>query len=204
MFKVKSVVDREAMSPLISMDLFDKTVKPVCLYGSEIWGQMPVSPTIAPRELLDKLFKKIHIEKINLSYMKWLLGVHKYSSNLAVLGDLGKYPFSVDIIINTIKYWSRLQIKRQHNSLINDCLVEADKIYNNGGSSWSSCVNTLLKLFNENKSYVNLSQFILKVKMTFKTFWSRSVHGENNSSNTIKAEGKLRFQATLRARGLHL
>ena len=94
--------------------------------------------------------------------------------------------------INTIKYWSRLQIKRQHNSLINDCLVEADKIYNNGGSSWSSWVNTLLKLFNENKSYVNLSQFTLKVKMTFKTFWSRSVHGESNSSNTIKSEGKLR------------
>ena len=80
MIKVKSVVDREAMFPLISMDLFDKTVKPVCLYGSEIWGQMPVSTTITPGELLDKLVKKIPIEKINLSYMKWLLGVHKYSS----------------------------------------------------------------------------------------------------------------------------
>ena len=108
MFKVKSIVDREVMSPLVSMDLFDKTVKPVCLYGSG--GQIPVSDTITPVELIGKLFKKMPIEKINLSYLKWLLGVHKYSSNFAVLGDLGKYPFSLDIIINTIKYWSRLQV----------------------------------------------------------------------------------------------
>ena len=190
MFKVKSVVDREVMSPLVSMDLFDKTVKPVCLYGSEIWGQIPVSDTITPVELIDKLFKKIPIEKINLSYLKWLLGVHKYSSNFAVLGDLGKYPFSVNIIINTIKYWSRLQVKRQYTSLLNDCLVEADTIYNNGGYSWSSWVNILLKLFNKNKINVNLSQVILNVKMTFKTFWGRTVHNECNDA--IKAEGKLR------------
>ena len=89
MFKVKSVIDREAMSPLVSMDLFDKTVMSVCLYGSEIGGQIPFSDNITPVELVEKLFKKIPIEKINLSYLKWLLGVHKYSSNLAVLGDFG-------------------------------------------------------------------------------------------------------------------
>ena len=119
-----------------------------------------------------------------------MLGVHKYSSNFAVLGDLGKYPFSVNIIINTIKYWSRLQVKRQYNSLLNDCLVEADTIYYNGGYSWSSWVNILLKLFNKNKLNVNLSQFILNVKMTFKTFWGRTVHNECNDA--IKSEGKLR------------
>ena len=60
-------------------------------------------------------------------------------------------------------------------------LVEADNISDNGGSSWSSWVNIfkLLKLFHKNKSYVNLSQFLLKVQMTFKTFWGRSVHGES-------------------------
>ena len=38
LYKLKSVIDREIMSPKISFDLFNKTVKPVCLYGSEMWA----------------------------------------------------------------------------------------------------------------------------------------------------------------------
>ena len=45
-----------SMFKVISMDLFDKNVRPVCVYGSEIWGQMQVSSTITPEKLLDKLF----------------------------------------------------------------------------------------------------------------------------------------------------
>ena len=179
------------MSPLVSMDLLDKTFKPVCLYGSEICGQIPFSDNITHVELVEKLFKKIPIEKVNMSHLKWLHRVHKYSSNLAVLGDLGKYPFSVNIIINTIKYWSRLQAKRQYNSLINYCLVETDNIYNDGGVSWSSWVNILLKLFNENKSYVYFSKFSCKVKMAYKHFWRKNVHCEDNGTN--KSESKLRI-----------
>ena len=99
----------------------------------------------------------------------------------------------MDIIINTIKYWSRLQAKRQYNSLINDCLVETDSIYNDGGISWSSWVNILLKLFNENKSYINFSKFICKVKMAFKNVWRykcTNVRCEDNGTN--KSESNLR------------
>jgi hypothetical protein len=34
-----------------------------------------------------------------------LLGVHKSSSNQAVLGELGRFPLFIDIIINLFKYY---------------------------------------------------------------------------------------------------
>jgi hypothetical protein len=39
-------------------------------------------------------------EKFNIKFSKFILGVHKKSSNFAVLGELGRYPLYI-IIINT-------------------------------------------------------------------------------------------------------
>ena len=38
MYKLKSAVDRSILNPAVAINLFDKTVKPVCLYGAEILG----------------------------------------------------------------------------------------------------------------------------------------------------------------------
>ena len=56
--KLKSVIDREFLSPKISLDLLDKTVKPVCTYGSEIWSCLTVS--LSSNYSIDQLMKKFH------------------------------------------------------------------------------------------------------------------------------------------------
>ena len=57
-----------------------------------------------PCKLIEKLYSKLPIEKTNLSFMKWILGVHRKTSNFAVLGDLVRHPFLVDVILNTFKF----------------------------------------------------------------------------------------------------
>ena len=63
------------------------------------------------------------------------IGIHKYSSNLGVLGELGRYPFIIDIIKMLVKYWIKLRTKRSYKSQIHDCFCEAELIDASGGQS---------------------------------------------------------------------
>ena len=43
-----------------------------------------------------------------MKFCKYILGVGSKASNLAVAGELGRYPFYIDIILNMVKYWIHL------------------------------------------------------------------------------------------------
>ena len=60
------------------IEVFNAVVKPILLYGSEIWG------------CISK--KDNSIEKVQLMFGKFLLGVHRKAVNMAVLGELCLRP----------------------------------------------------------------------------------------------------------------
>jgi hypothetical protein len=59
-------------------------------------------------DLIYDLYNDHKIEKLNLNLCKSILGVGSKASNLAVVGELGRYPLYIDIVISMIKYWIRL------------------------------------------------------------------------------------------------
>jgi hypothetical protein len=59
-------------------------------------------------DLFYDLYNDHKIEKLNLNLCKSILGVGSKASNLAVVGELGRYPLYIDIVISMIKYWIRL------------------------------------------------------------------------------------------------
>lgn len=62
---------------------FNHTVKPVLLYGSEIWGMFDLAKFNRYRESpLENMFKDSFIEKLNIRLCKFLLGVSRKASNL--------------------------------------------------------------------------------------------------------------------------
>ena len=76
----------------MSTGFFDKTVKPILLYGCETWG-----------------FRKNDIiERVHLTFCKLLLHVKTSTSNVMVYGELGRYPIDIDIKVRMISYWSKL------------------------------------------------------------------------------------------------
>ena len=192
MYKLKSAVDRSILNSAVAINLFDKTVKPVCLYGAEIWGNFSTIKDTSPCKLIEKLYSKLPIKKTNLSFMKWILGVHRKTSNFAVLGDLGRYPFLVDVILNTIKYYLRLRDKRKSRSLINDCLVQADVIDSEGGNSWLTWIKLVLKCFASETGEINLKFVLDNIKKTFRSLWNERIVS-NNKLRTF-AEFKCHFQ----------
>ena len=82
----KLVKDILSFQPSVntSMHIFDHTVKPVLLYGSEIWGALnPSSPRLRNDVSLDKiLISDIDPDKLNTKFCKFTLGVNKKAQTL--------------------------------------------------------------------------------------------------------------------------
>ena len=72
-----------------SLHIFDHTVKPVLLYGSEIWGTFNSTSSESRNGIsLDKIFNNIEPEKRHTKIGKFILGVHRKSANFAVVSEL--------------------------------------------------------------------------------------------------------------------
>jgi hypothetical protein len=74
------------------LHLFDHTaIKPIILYGSEMWGDAVLKNNFEVNKII-QIYDQFDCLKLNIQYCKFILGVHKSSSNQAVLGELGRFP----------------------------------------------------------------------------------------------------------------
>ena len=125
LFKVYKSVNYPLCSVQLMSKLFDTLVKPILLYGSEIWGDS----------------NNILVETMHNKYCKSLLGVNKNAPNSAVLGDLGRYPMQIYIDITVIKYWLRVANK-DCRSLVWDAYQS--ELHQKEHSKWLTHVKNLL------------------------------------------------------------
>jgi hypothetical protein len=105
------MVDMNHLKKAIVFKLFDALILPVAAYGGQIW--LPY--TTAMRSLaqgFNPALTKISqdpLEKVHLSFLKWTLGVGKYTSNAAVWGDSGRYPLAFELMQQALSYFQRIQ-----------------------------------------------------------------------------------------------
>ena len=76
----------------VSLTLFDKMVLPILLHGSDIWGHSDCEA----------------VERVHLKFCKPLLGVGSTTSDVAVLGELGRSPLAINYKMRCIKYRLKL------------------------------------------------------------------------------------------------
>ncbi len=63
------------------IELFDRMIAPIMLYGCEVWG---------PK-------KHTETEKLHLKFFKHILGVHGRSTNNMSYGELGRFSLEIQI-----------------------------------------------------------------------------------------------------------
>ena len=73
------------------LHIFDHTIKPIVLYGCEIWGMLNLTPKRKDMNLFE-IYKEWEPDKLNLKFCKYILGVTKNCTNLCVISELGRYP----------------------------------------------------------------------------------------------------------------
>ena len=99
------------MKKSILIKLFNSLILPIVAYGCQAW--LPF--TFFARSLRDKGrvclsdISKDPLEKLHLSFLKWILGVKRPTPNPAVWGDTGCYPLAIVLTKQVFDYMKRLK-----------------------------------------------------------------------------------------------
>ena len=131
------------------MHLFDHTVKPVLLYGSEIWGTINTASAKVKKDSFS-LFNTMYgmpCEKLHIRFLKYLSAVNRKTTNAVIMGELGRFPVMIDVLCNTIKYFQSLFSDCASN-LLTGALKESCHLHESKKKSWISTIYFLLKYLN--------------------------------------------------------
>ena len=99
-----------AIPPKLYMKLFDILIKPIALYGCEVWGACG-HKTQNMTDILNTLLflNKNPYELLHVKASKQILQISKCASNFGTLAELGRLPLMFDVICAICKYRARLE-----------------------------------------------------------------------------------------------
>ena len=120
-YKIKSIFDHKCPNSKVALHVFDHTIKPILTYGSDIWGSC-TKKSRRQTQTLDMTYRDFNAEKLHLKYCKYILGVHSRASNLATIGELGRFPIYDYICESICKFY--LHVKRKDSDSCNSNTVE--------------------------------------------------------------------------------
>ena len=113
----------------IHIDLFEKMIAPIFLYGCEVWGYGNVEP----------------LEIFYRSFIKRMLGLGKSTPNCIVYGEVGKYPVVHRVYARMISFWTKIS---EGNSTKLSSIVYRliYKLHMDGSydSPWLMCIKRVL------------------------------------------------------------
>ena len=96
------------------------------------------------------IFTDWECEKLNIKFGKYILGVNKKTTNLAVLAKLGKFSIYISIVTSICMDWHRVQNKP--SNLLKAAYEECKNMYDDHLVSWFSTIMALA-----NKLQIDLS-----------------------------------------------
>ena len=109
--------------------LFDSLVKPILLYGSEIWGAS--CKYLLKGNFINYLLKSNMKYELFLSNIcKHMLGVKKRASHLGCKAELGMFPINLTIMQRIIHYYIRVK-EMDDKTLAKKALLHQNIIYLN-------------------------------------------------------------------------
>ena len=76
----------------LQLELFDKMIKPILLYGAEIWGFGNCDV----------------IERIHLKFLNYILKLTKSTPSHMIYGELGILPITLEIRHRVLTYWCKI------------------------------------------------------------------------------------------------
>ena len=172
LFSLLQTARRQHLPIDVVMDLFEKMVVPILLYGCEIWGYENLA-----------MLEKLHIKAI-----KFMLHLHKSTKNAMVYGESGRCPLSFIVKSRIIGFWADMIVKSDKTSsrvyfLLRD--LHENGIYS---SPWLMTVRDVLhevglecvwnsNRFSSKKSLLNIVKS--QQALLFKTKWRNELESSS-------------------------
>ena len=142
MFPLFSTIRQFAIATDKSLSLFRSFIQPILLYNSEncaFFSHKQILNITSGKTSLYKCFVDSEHVRMQLKFLKYILGVNKSCTNSMVLGKMGELPVSVCAIFSMLKFWFRV-MKATRNLLINQAYRIQDERY-----EWFNTIAYLLK-----------------------------------------------------------
>ena len=137
---------------------------------------------------------------LNLVFCKYLLAVHKKASNMAVYGELGRYPLILNILQSSIKYFNHMQASE------NTLLKESITVSLMNDNSWAKGIEKMIKTLCDpdfnistiNDNHIDLS-LVEKAKDKWQELWKADLARDTSLNNKrTKSGNKLRTYNTFK------
>ena len=87
----------------LQLKLFDSVVQPILTYGSEVWGPYGINV----------------VEKLQLRFLKLILGLKRCTPTVMVRGETGCFPISCEVESRILNYWFKLVINNRPGKIAN-------------------------------------------------------------------------------------
>ena len=129
-FALNNKIKLSKLPTNLAIKLFNTQIKPILLYGSEIW---------APYSNFNyENWDSCEIEQCHTQFLKRILGCNIQSPNVMIGGELGRCPLLTDIISNSISFLKHLS--ENENTLAKYALLY--ELQNNGGDDILQLIKT--------------------------------------------------------------
>lgn len=126
--KMRKICNRyQNVKTNLLFNIFDVKLKPILMYGAEIWG-------VERHDI---------IEQSQIRYCKMVLNVGKTTTNCTVLKDCGRYHLFVDYHYKAIKFWTRL-LSLDNSRYAKKTYLQLFAHDQNGRSNWVSAIRKLI------------------------------------------------------------
>lgn len=200
LFKLRKTFSQEIPKPSTLIHIYNHTIRPILLYGSEIWGYIPSRKHKNIDEYITKEIDYLILEKIHMKLCKFSLGVNSKTSNMACRGELGSLPTLFHILINMINYWIHLTKEVEpSNTILYEAIKMAQSITQPNKESWMCNIKCIFQYLNLEYMFEHHSNFkpnFIKRKVKdaltekFNKIWVSAL--ENTSGKKVNTGNKLR------------
>ena len=126
MHKIRDIAP---LPPKVMFKLFDSVIKPILVYGSDVWGHRNAG--------LES------IDKVMLRYCGRILNVKATISNIIVHGECGMLPPSVQCTISVLSFFNRLH-HMPANTIVKKVYEELTRLHSIGFTAWVTRVRELV------------------------------------------------------------
>lgn len=144
---------------------------------------------------MEDIYSKLPQEKLNIHFSKHILGVSSKSTNIAVMGELGRYPLYIKIISQMLKYYVRIILSKD-NTLLAQAMEEMKGLERQGKTTWVTIVEQIVNYLGIKVRYLiqssrNPIQKIgklarHKLEERYRTFWKNNISKQTGKLDTYK------------------
>ena len=137
---------------------------------------------------LFNLSKYMKQENVHIKFCKFSLGVGKRTTNIAVLGELGRYPLLLEVILNiqnVFRYFKHLL--KSEDVLLSESLKVSESLKSLNINSWYGSIESLMQYINiDVKKVKNMkidlkSLIYSKLKQKYNFVWRSEIDDDRNN-----------------------